>query len=99
MHPGREAEQFRAQVGQPRCPLPDIEAEHSHAAAHRLSPHRLVAAACELFAAVKAFLSMARRVRNGPTPEVIWPCSSAQNNGFHLSTRSHQASTQTSDEA
>src|SRR5262249_12121701 len=47
---------------------------------------------------VYACRSLARAVMKGPTPEVIWVFSSAQNAGFHLVTRSHHASIHTLDE-
>ena len=39
------------QVRKPWCALAHVEAEHRHAPAHRLRPHRLVAAAHELLTA------------------------------------------------
>src|SRR6266478_5515 len=47
---GRETQQLGPQVRKPWCALPDIEAEHRHAAAHGLRAHGLVAAAWELLA-------------------------------------------------
>jgi hypothetical protein len=40
----------------------------------------------------------AARSRNGPTAEMICPCSSAQNDGRHFFTKSHQASIQISED-
>jgi hypothetical protein len=53
--------------------------------------HGLVAAAWELLAVCVGVRSIARRSRNGPTPEMICPCSSAQNAGFHYLTPEEQA--------
>jgi len=47
---GRETQELGPQVRKPWCALPDIEAEHRHAAAHGLRAHGLVAAAWELLA-------------------------------------------------
>ena len=48
---GRETQKLGPQVGKPGRALPHIKAEHRHAAAHRLRPHCLVAAAHELLPA------------------------------------------------
>jgi hypothetical protein len=53
--------------------------------------------ASEIARFVYACRSLARAVMKGPTPEVIWVFSSAQNAGFHLVTRSHHASIHTLD--
>ena len=47
--------------------------------------------------ATNALRSRMRRSRNGPTPDLICPCSSAQPIGFHCSTRSQNASTHSFD--
>ena len=48
---GRKTQKLGPQVGKPGGALPYIKAEHRHAAAHRLRPHRLVAPAHELLPA------------------------------------------------
>ena len=50
----------------------------------------------ELLGATNALRSRMRSFRNGPTPDLICPCSSAQQMGFHASTRSQNASTHSS---
>jgi len=47
---GRETQELGPQVSKPWRALPHVEAEHRHAAAHRLRAHGLVAPAWELLA-------------------------------------------------